>query len=49
MIGYGLAFVIGFLVPMITDLIRKQDTDPLHLRNVVWGGIFMALNHIATF
>ncbi len=48
MIGYGAAFVVGYLVSMGLDLVQKRDVSPWSLGNLLWGGLFMALNWVAT-
>lgn len=47
MIGYGLAFVIGWFLGFIGRVCRKEAVLPWSAAPIAWGLVFMSLNWIA--
>lgn len=47
MIGYGLAFVIGYVFALIVVVCRKDEVYPWMWGLFFWGLVFMGLNWIA--
>ncbi len=48
MIGYGLAFVIGWLFILVHTGVKNEQFYPWDLKAIAWGLIFMGLNWIAS-
>lgn len=48
MIGYGAAFVIGWLFFTVCRAYNSKDAYPWSLGGPIWGLVFMGLNWVAT-
>ena len=48
MIGYGLAFVIGYGFAVALCILKSKEAGPWSAVLWVWGLAFVALNYIAT-
>jgi len=48
MIGYGLAFVIGWVLCLCGTIINTDPLRPWNLDLLVWGLAFAVLNWVAT-
>lgn len=47
MIGYGLAFVVGYLVAFTARVCNGRDAYPWSIPLIAWGFTFMGLNYLA--
>lgn len=47
MIGYGLAFVIGYVFFLVFRVTNMREVYPWSIGSLAWGCVFMGLNWIA--